>query len=402
MLELLKLKNVYHQEVREVRIEPRQLNFLTGGNGLGKSRLLDIAWWALTQDWAGNLVLPAKSSAKAKIAYRYAVTDSTSYEFTSSFDQRRKRWSEEKSCPTTPDLVLYVQADGGFSTWDPARTDKLIIPGHISIPSHPAACHFTPQEVWKGNAHCAGLIRDWNLWRWGTTHGTFEALNRVLEVLSPSPEKPLKVPYYKDTPSIPTSSAIRRILALGYLLTWLWKEHLTAAASQKRTPAQKIILLIDEIEAHLHPQWQRRIVSALMKVARVLTDKHEVQTQLIATTHSPLILASTEPFFDSDNVALYGLEESEEHKVVLSKYVPIRHGDISNWLTSEAFGLLEARSLEAEAAVREALSLVKQSKPSANDIRQVNERLCASLSDIDRFWVRWSAFRDAHLSRTTP
>ena len=34
---------------------------------------------------------------------------------------------------------------------------------------------------------------------------------------------------------------------------------------------QEIIFLIDEIEAHLHPQWQRRIVKALLDVMEALT-----------------------------------------------------------------------------------------------------------------------------------
>ena len=28
------------------------MNFLTGDNGLGKTFLLDIAWWVLTQTWS--------------------------------------------------------------------------------------------------------------------------------------------------------------------------------------------------------------------------------------------------------------------------------------------------------------------------------------------------------------
>ena len=35
----------------------QRLNLLTGDNGLGKSFLLDIAWWALTRRWPAEIEL---------------------------------------------------------------------------------------------------------------------------------------------------------------------------------------------------------------------------------------------------------------------------------------------------------------------------------------------------------
>ncbi len=47
------------------------------------------------------------------------------------------------------------------------------------------------------------------------------------------------------------------------------------------------IVLIDEIDLHLHPKWQRRIVRELQSAFPDL--------QFIATTHSPFILQSLDP-----------------------------------------------------------------------------------------------------------
>lgn len=47
------------------------------------------------------------------------------------------------------------------------------------------------------------------------------------------------------------------------------------------------IVLIDEIDLHLHPKWQRRVVPDLQRAFP--------QLQFIATTHSPFILQSLEP-----------------------------------------------------------------------------------------------------------
>ncbi len=46
------------------------------------------------------------------------------------------------------------------------------------------------------------------------------------------------------------------------------------------------ILLIDEIENHLHPTWQRRVIPALLK--------HFPRLQIFATTHSPFVVAGLE------------------------------------------------------------------------------------------------------------
>jgi predicted ATP-binding protein involved in virulence len=47
------------------------------------------------------------------------------------------------------------------------------------------------------------------------------------------------------------------------------------------------VVLIDEIDLHLHPKWQRRVVRDLQKAFPAL--------QFIATTHSPFILQSLDP-----------------------------------------------------------------------------------------------------------
>lgn len=41
----------------------QRLNLFTGDNGLGKTFLLDVCWYALTNTWAnGRMILPNSSS----------------------------------------------------------------------------------------------------------------------------------------------------------------------------------------------------------------------------------------------------------------------------------------------------------------------------------------------------
>jgi hypothetical protein len=313
------------------------------------------------------------------------------------------------SRPPIPGLILYAQVDGGFSVWDPMRNYWT-----EDAPDRPNAFLFTPDEVWNGNAHCKGVLEDWLLWQAGNDR-RFKLLTQVLDALSPSanekifpgepreitildkgPTPTLRMPYGEDVPLIHASSGMRRIIALAYLLTWAWHRHEEAAKLRREEPAGEIVFLIDEIECHLHPLWQRRIVPSLLRVMDALTGEHKAQTQLIAATHSPLVLGSVEPKFDPACDAWFDLD-LEQNEVILRKREYSRRGEIDNWLTSPAFDLKEPRgSIEAEVAIQEALSLARQRSPDRKDIDRVDELLQASLGDTDRFWVRWTSFRDAH------
>ena len=50
MLEHLKLRDIGPARELELAYHPR-MNLLTGDNGLGKTSLLDTAWWSLTGHW---------------------------------------------------------------------------------------------------------------------------------------------------------------------------------------------------------------------------------------------------------------------------------------------------------------------------------------------------------------
>jgi hypothetical protein len=204
----------------------------------------------------------------------------------------------------------------------------------------------------------------------------------------------LTLPYKQEVPLVLASAGMRRIVALAYLLVWTWQEHLRACDLRGTKHAKEIIFLIDEIEAHLHPRWQRRIVKALLTVMKALTGTHAVSVQLVATTHSPLVLASTEPTFDPKKDAWFDLDlcsTDEGERVQLEKRDFVRRGDVSNWLTSEAFDLREPRSLEAEKALGKALVLLRKTpRPPLEDFEKVDKELRGVLGDIDPFWIRWS------------
>lgn len=259
---------------------------------------------------------------------------------------------------------------------------------------------------------CNGIIADWATWQLENGEA-FHQLQSVLAALSPSHTEKLQagqlrkvslgdarrhptlhMPYGQDVPLIHASAGMRRVIALAYLLVWTWQEHQSASTLQGKETTREIIFLIDEIEAHLHPQWQRRIVPALLDVMHELTDAMQVPIQLITATHSPLVLASTEPRFDETEDAIWELD-LEGGQVKLQPLPWQRHGDANAWLTSGAFDLQEARSLEAEEAVTAALALLRLDDPDPQKLNDADKRLRAALSDTDPFWMRWSAWRQA-------
>ena len=262
---------------------------------------------------------------------------------------------------------------------------------------------------------CNGLLRDWASWILQDGNSA-KNMREVLVHLSPSKDRwdrlepgpltrisvndvrdipSLRTGYAKAIPILHASSGVRRVVALAYMLLWSWNENRLAARQLGESPAAQVVLLIDELESHLHPRWQRSILGSLLKLTSRL---HTLATiQLITATHSPLVLASAEPTFDPEKDAWFDLDLSHNSKgerVYLEKRDFVCRGDVSNWLTSEAFDLKEPRSIEAEEAITEALVVVQDpSIPPKKKIDEFDLLARRSLSDVDRFWVSWSEFR---------
>ena len=151
-------------------------------------------------------------------------------------------------------------------------------------------------------------------------------------------------------------------------------------------PANEIIFLVDEVESHLHPQWQRRVVPALLNVMAAMKLDSEVAVQLILATHSPLVLASMESFFDTEKDALFHLD-LRDGAAVLEKMEWAKQGDATNWLVSESFGLKQARSLEAERAIESAEAFMRGEASRTRE--EIDADLRRVLAGHDDFWPRW-------------
>lgn len=426
MLEYLHLINVGPAPEMELELAPR-LNLLTGDNGLGKSFLLDVAWWVLTRKWprevngrltSGFKALPREAKALASISFRLeSKAGVVSYE--SRFDRDLQSWAGRRGRPYNPGLVIYAHADGGFSVWDPARNYWRTRKGTDDTLASVPAYVFAPNEVWDGlwmdlqgtrTNLCRGLVDDWAIWireageSARTMEKTLASLAAPGELIQVGPLRALSAEDARDYPTIVqshspepvrvvhASAGLRRVAALAYMLMWSWERNVSYADSQGLDRAQNVILILDELEAHLHPRWQRSILSSVIHVVENLHAQAKVQ--VIASTHSPMVLASAEPLFDAARDAWFDLDLNKQTNTVELRRRPfVAHGDASNWLTSEAFDLGEARSLEAETALETARAVLRQPRPTLQDANAATKALAAAgIPDIDPFWVRWTTF----------
>jgi hypothetical protein len=411
MIERLELHHVGPAPNLEFDFAPR-LNLLTGDNGLGKTFILDVAWWALTRSWAGYPAVPHRGQGlRPTITFHYK-SKTTSVEYSSFYDFTAQAWTPKPGRPGNPGLVLYARVDGSFSIWDPARNYWKNAPTlGIEAPDRPHAYHFTSSQVWDGlqpdgKVLCNGLIRDWASWQ-GRNNEPYQQLLKVLGVLSPSKEEhivpgeltrislddvrdmpTLQTPYGQEVPVVHASAGIKRIIALAYLLVWTWQEHIQASRLLNQDVTRQIVFLIDEIEAHLHPRWQRTILRSLLNVMAALSGTEDVEIQVIAVTHSPLLLASLEPLFDPRQDALWHME-LVQGAVTLEREAWRRRGDANSWLISDVFALREPRSLEAEQALQQAESLMRHQNVQPAEFTAVQQKLRESLPDVDPFWVQW-------------
>lgn len=430
MLRELNLRNVGPSPTLNAEFGSR-LNLLTGDNGLGKSFLLDVAWWALSRQWPRDLnprltsgypARPRDPSVPAEISFKLDAASGT-FADSRRYDPEAQRWTNKRGRPHRPGLVIYAHAEGGFSVYDPARNYWKDRPGEPD--GWPRGYTFTQAEVWDGlrqgsgdhsRVVCLGLLADWS--NWINKNGEDAALmRRVLELLSPEGEAyevgPLvrlslddarDIPsfntrYGRAIPSVHASAGMRRILGLCYMIAWSWREHRIAARERNQPVASQLLLLVDEIEAHLHPRWQRTILKSLMGLAQA--SETEFSLQSVVVTHSPIVMAAAEPLFDhcTDRWLAFDIDPADG-QVSLIRRDFIRQGTAGRWLTTEAFHLgSEGRSLEAEAVIAEATSLVDAAlqgeAANEEEVGQVEAKIAAFLPEFDEFRVRWDAWRQA-------
>jgi len=155
-------------------------------------------------------------------------------------------------------------------------------------------------------------------------------------------------------------------LSLGYRTMLAWMIDFTASLfdrypNSKNPLAEPAILLIDEIDLHLHPKWQRTIIEYLTEIFP--------NTQFIITAHSPIMVQAAA----DTNMVLLKREGNRNNIIIDNKPASVEHWRVDQILTSDLFGLESVRSPQTQKLRNERTRLLTKKKPGKKDIMRIAE-----------------------------
>ena len=155
-----------------------------------------------------------------------------------------------------------------------------------------------------------------------------------------------------------------RQLSFGYqtMMAWVadigWR--LFAKYPDSKHPLDEpAIVLVDEIDLHLHPRWQRQI--------RELLTRHFPNVQFIATAHSPLM---AQAYLDT-NLAV--VMRQGDHSVIDNDPAVVANWRVDQIVTSELFGLETAWPPDIDALFEEQKLLLAKTKRTTEDAARLKD-----------------------------
>jgi predicted ATPase len=360
--------------------KPARWTVLLGENGTGKTTIL--------QAIAGSMLVPTglNSDTHREVPY---LAHREEYEW--YLRQRQKVATFElrltdrfERADPQPDVVQIAIQLGGIIGWD--LSNQMTLPqlaafgygaqrtfgsegvDDESVSIDPIRSLFRDRaplrnpEAWLIRIHHAMLMK------LGKQQFQFDTIkNLLLEVLPdisdlrvetghgvyPKPFVEFKTPY---------GWVPMRQLGYGYQSTITWLVDFTTRLFERHPEsanplAEPAVVLVDEIDLHLHPKWQRQLMTHL--------DGKFPNTQFIVTAHSPLIAQA------APHANLAVLRRNSDHVEIINDVDSIRNWRVDQILTSELFGLETARPPEIEQLIVERKGLLEKSALSASEQRRL-------------------------------
>lgn len=158
-------------------------------------------------------------------------------------------------------------------------------------------------------------------------------------------------------------------LGLGYRTMLAWMVDFAAALFERYPESENpleepAVLLLDEIDLHLHPKWQRTIIDYL--------NAKFPNTQFIVTAHSPLLVQAAQ----DANIVL--LRRKGDDIIIDNDPVAIKNWRIDQILTSDLFGIDSARAKETQTSFKERTRLLSKgtlSTPEKEKLENLERQL---------------------------
>jgi predicted ATP-binding protein involved in virulence len=385
-LSKIQLENIGPFESLDLKLDP-SWNILLGDNGVGKSNILRAIAVAIcgkdAQPYAGRLIRTDSTSASIILETDRGNTYKT---------ELLKMTSGPAQMETIP--VRPLEAEGWLAIGFPAlRTvswERPKAPEQIAK-SIPTADDLLPLVRGEPDPRLDKL-KQWivNL-DYLSKHeqsktgagGSYEKLlNKFFEYVSVltgdvtiergevNPHT-YEITVITDDGPLPIEAISQGMTSLigwvGILLQRLYEIY-----SDDEDPTQRFaLILMDEIDAHLHPGWQQSLVSNLSKIFP--------NAQFIATTHSPLIIGGMPP---EQVIRLGRDDEGKVGQLTVEQDMTVGRAD--QILTSELFGLKTTLALDGDTQedlnnYKRLLGKTKRTTKEEKKFQELRRRLHSSM-----------------------
>ena len=153
-------------------------------------------------------------------------------------------------------------------------------------------------------------------------------------------------------------------LSMGYRMVFAWMVDIAwnlfrKFPDSKHPFSESAIVLVDEIDLHLHPQWQREIRQHLTECFPNI--------QFIVTSHSPLMV------LDSLNANLAVVRRDGDHTVIESDHEAVEEWRLDQVITSPWFGFESARHPKIEEKMLRLRDLSQKQDRSSTEQKELDE-----------------------------
>ena len=180
-----------------------------------------------------------------------------------------------------------------------------------------------------------------------------------------NPKVSLKVIWGNETPLLMAQVPDGLRAILGWLAAAV--ARLNAEFPDHSDPLSlPVIILIDEPEAHLHPQWQRHVLPAMQRLLP--------NAQIIAVTHSAFVISSVNEGW------IHILRNDENGKIRIEEPVPCGKGDSHLDVVEDILGVTQWYDPETEAELARFRDLRDAVLTGKSDSQQELSSLASSIA----------------------